>query len=158
MAVSVRECRVPDDEAIRRCIVELQEFERGIEPRLRAGESMADAYWGRIQQRCLEAKGRTFVAEDGGLVVGFVAVVAEQPFEELDDPPGTYALVTDLVVLPPHRGRGIGRLLLEHAEDFVRRAGATELRIGVLAKNSTARQLYLGMGFEPTVEILSKRW
>jgi ribosomal protein S18 acetylase RimI-like enzyme len=61
----------------------------------------------------------------------------------LDDPPGTYALVTDLVVLSSHRGRGIGQQLLGRAEAFVRSAGAAELRIGVLANNITARRFYL---------------
>ncbi len=154
----IRECRADDDAAVRRCIVELQEFERGIEPRLLSGESMAAAYWQRIQERCAKANGRAFVAELDGSVVGFLAVLAEQPFEELDDPPGAYALVTDVVVLSSHRGRGIGRQLLEHAEAFVRAAGARELRIGVLSKNTTAKRLYVGMGFQSNLEVLAKRW
>jgi GNAT superfamily N-acetyltransferase len=80
------------------------------------------------------------------------------PFTELDDPPGYYALITDLVVLEPHRGRGIGRRLLEKAEAYAKQAGATELRIGVLANNGTARRLYLEVGFRPHLEVLNKRW
>ena len=44
----------------------------------------------------------------------------------LDDPPGHYALITDLVVLDSYRGRGIGRQLLERAEAYAKQAGATE--------------------------------
>lgn len=158
MALLVRESRRDDDAAICRCLVELQEFERGIEPRLRPGESMAAAYWQRIQERCAAANGRAFVAVQDGVVVGFVAVLAEEPFEELDDPPGTYGVITDVVVLPSHRGRGIGRELLEHAEAFARAAGARELRIGVLSANSGARRLYRQSGFVPHLEVLTKRW
>jgi len=158
MEVVTRPYRQDDLAAVRRCVVELQEFERTLDPRLRPGESMADGHWSTIVTRCGEANGRVLVAEQGSAVVGFVAVLAAQRFTELDEPPGTYALVTDLVVLPSHRGRGIGARLLREAEAFVRAAGATELRIGVLADNVAARQLYLGAGFAPHVEVLVKRW
>jgi GNAT superfamily N-acetyltransferase len=139
-------------------VVELQEFERAIDPRLRPGEAMADAYWENVQLRCARANGQVFVAEQDGSVIGFVSVLASEPFTELDDPPGTYGLVTDVVVLPSHRGRRIGTQLLQHAEAFARTAGATELRIGVLAGNSAARRLYLSEGFVPHLEVLIKRW
>ena len=158
MEVVIRPCRHDDLAAVRRCVVELQEFERTLDARLRPGESMADGHWSTIVTRCAEANGQVLVAEQGSAVVGFVAVLAAQPFTELDEPPGTYALVTDLVVLPSHRGRGIGARLLQEAEAFVRAAGATELRIGVLADNIAARQLYLRAGFAPHVEVFVKRW
>jgi diamine N-acetyltransferase len=136
--------------------VELQEFERTIDPRLRPGDSMADDYWARIQTRCAEKNGRVFVGEANGTVVGFVAVLAHEVFTELDDPPGTYAVVTDLAVLPTHRRQGIGRQLLERAELFAKVAGARELRISVLARNTAARRLYLAAAFVPHQEILAK--
>jgi ribosomal protein S18 acetylase RimI-like enzyme len=97
-----------------------------------------------------------FVALAGGVVVGFVAVLAREAFTDLDDPPGTYGLVTDLVVLESHRNEGIGRDLLDRAEAFARAAGAQELRVGVLAKNVAARHLYLSAGFTPHHETLAK--
>jgi ribosomal protein S18 acetylase RimI-like enzyme len=158
MEIVIREYRQGDAVAVRQCIVELQEFERSIDSRLRPGDSMADDYWEHIQRQCAEANGRVLVADHESAVVGFVAVLAAQPFTELDDPPGTYALVTDLVVKASHRGNGIGSQLLRHAEAFVRQAGATEFRIGVLAGNVAARSLYLDLGFVPHLEVLIKRW
>jgi hypothetical protein len=43
MPASIREYRRDDQSALRECIVELQEFERSIDPRLRPAELMADA-------------------------------------------------------------------------------------------------------------------
>jgi GNAT superfamily N-acetyltransferase len=157
-ACQIRPYRASDFEAVRRCVVELQDYERTIDPRLRPGELMADDYWKSIEVRCSEADGLVLVAEQDGAVVGFVAVFAAQPFTELDEPPGTYGLVSDLVVLPPQRGRRVGSELLRRAEAFVRAEGATELRIGVLAQNTGARRLYLNVGFVPHQEILVKRW
>jgi GNAT superfamily N-acetyltransferase len=158
VGVLIREYRPADASAIRGCVVELQDFERAIDSRLRPGETMADAYLDRLRARCVEAAGRLFVAEQDGSVVGFVSIFSREPFTELDDPPGTYALISDLVVLPPFRGQGIGRQLLERAEAFARESDARELRIGVLAENRVARQIYLAAEFIPHVEILVKRW
>lgn len=155
--LTIRDYRPADAAALRRCVVELQEVERAIDPRLRTGESMADAYCEQIHERCRRADGRVFVADADGEVVGFVTVLAREPFTELDDPPGTYAFLTDLIVLSPHRRKGIGRQLLERAESFARSAGARELRIGVLNKNAPARRLYLDADFVPHLEIFSKK-
>jgi ribosomal protein S18 acetylase RimI-like enzyme len=146
-----------DVPAVIRCIVALQDFERRLDPRLRPGEAMAAAYWDGILQRCREVQGRVLVADLDGVVAGFGVVLTRVPFTELDDPQGEYALVSDLVVLPEHRRRGIGGLLMQRAETVARDAGATCLRIGVLAANKSARDLYAAAGFEPYLEVLEKR-
>src|SRR5439155_22316864 len=48
---------------LRSCVVELQEFERGLEPALPPGEEMADAYLAFLLERCSRASGRGFVAK-----------------------------------------------------------------------------------------------
>jgi len=158
MGCVVREYREVDAAGLRECVVALQEFERTIDPRLRPGEAMADAYCEHIHARCREASGQVFVAEANGAVVGFVTILAREPFTDLDDPPGTYAVITDLVVLPDHRRSGIGRQLLECAEAFARAAEAQGLRIAVLAANGVARRLYLRAAYLPHQEIFAKRW
>ena len=155
--IRVRPYDSGDLAAVRQCVTELQDFELTIDPRLQPGAEMADAYWQQVLCRCRESDGRAFVAVDDQEVVGFVAVLAAERFTELDEPPGTYGLVTDLVVLAPYRGRGIGKTLLAQAETFARMSGATELRIGVLAANAGARRLYVDCGFVPYSEILTKR-
>ena len=106
--------------------------------------------------RWVETAGHVFVAEHDGAVVGFMAVLPREPFTELDSPPGTYALVSDLVVLSPYRWRGIGTNLLRRAEAFAREADARALRIGVLGANGEARRLYLAAEFVPHLEIFAK--
>ncbi len=154
----IRNYRSDDAEVVRQCVVELQDFERTIDPRLRTGEAMADAYCQQMHDRCRRAEGRIFVAEREGAVVGFVTVFAREPFTELDEPPGTFAFIGALFVLAPHRKRGIGRALVAHAEAFARSMGARELRLGVLRANASARRLYLAADFLPHLEILTKRW
>jgi len=138
-----------DAVALRVCFVELQEVERRLDPAAPRGEEIADAYLERMFARCATWAGRVFVAEEDGAVVGFACVWGLVPQQEPDDPPAPYAYVSDLVVLPPWRGRGIGRALIAHAEVYARAQGVGWLDIGVMAENRSARRLYERLGFAP---------
>jgi GNAT superfamily N-acetyltransferase len=154
--VLIREYREADARACRSCVVELQDAERQIDPRLRPGDAMADEYLLQMHARCREYAGAIFVAERAGGIVGLVMVLAHVPFESLDEPPGDYAIVAELIVRTGFRRGGIGRALLASAERYAREAGASELRINVLSQNSAARELYLRAGFVPYIETLTK--
>lgn len=156
MPTVIRPFEPRDAGALRQCVISLQEYERVIDTRLRPGEMMADEYCDYLHMRCRDARGIILVAEHDAEVAGFVCVLAEEKFTALDDPPGTYALVTDLAVLDQFRRRGIGRLLLDAADAYAREARAAELRIAVLSRNAAARAFYLSKAFEPYLEVLSK--
>jgi GNAT superfamily N-acetyltransferase len=119
---------------------------------------MAAEYLTQMLDRCGAYTGRIFIVECDGKVAGFATVFARMPFQELDDPPGEYALVSDLVVLEPFRRRGCGMALLAAAEQYAVEQGAAELIIGVLTANQTARRLYRRAGFDSQREVLSKRF
>jgi ribosomal protein S18 acetylase RimI-like enzyme len=57
--------------------------------------------------------------------------------------------VHDLAVLPEHRGRGIGRSLLEEVERRARARGAGKLTLEVRDSNHGAKRLYRRFGFGP---------
>ncbi len=136
-----------DAESLRECFVELQEFERTFERDLPAGAAVADAYVRWMLDRCATWDGAVLVAVVGAEVVGFVSVWGRVPQDELDEPPGEYAAVSDLVVRSAFRGRGLGRMLLTEAERYARTRGAATLKIGVLTRNAGARRLYERAGF-----------
>jgi ribosomal protein S18 acetylase RimI-like enzyme len=136
-----------DSARLRYCLIELQNSERELEPGKPEGSTIADEYLERMFDRCRKWDGKVFVADVSGQVVGFVCVWAKIPPEEPDDDPSEYAFVSDLVVLSGHRRRGVGRELLAMAERYARSRGARSLRIGVLARNKTARHLYGSAGF-----------
>lgn len=136
-----------DVEAATACIVELQEFERALEPQLPPGPAMASAYLAVLVERCARHAGRLFVAEMDGRVVGFAAVLGRVEPEAPDQEQAAHAYVSDLVVLPGFRSRGLGRRLLDAAEALAREVGTRRLEIGVLAKNPEAARLYRDFGF-----------
>jgi len=143
-----------DAPGVRACLVELQDHERALEPALTEGAAMADAHLAHLLDRCGAWDGRIFVALEAERVIGVVCVWARVPPDGPDDVPLDHAYLSDLAVLAAHRGRGIGRALLERAEAFVRERGAQVLRVGVRSGNVAARGLYAAAGFaEDRVEL-----
>ncbi len=148
MAAAIREYDATTDrDSLRECVVALQDFERELEPALRAGSGVADSYLTFLFEQCARSSGRVFVAESEGRVIGFVSVLTRVPPESPEDPPDEYAYIADLVVLPQYRGQGMGRALLARAEQAARESGAGRLQLGVLVKNLAARELYRSHGF-----------
>ena len=152
----VRPYRDRDAADLEACFVELQEFERRLDPLLVEGRLVARRYLEYMFARAAETGGAVFVAEEEGRAVGFVSVWAKVQARWIEEREYEYAYVSDLVVLHAHRGRGHGRALLRRAEEHARAAGAKILRLGVLAQNEQARVLYRSFGFEDRVVEMSK--
>jgi len=80
-----------------------------------------------------------FVAEIDGQVVGYITT-----FRDRDAGMG---LIPNLAVDAAHRGRGIGRRLIEYALDDFRKEGLTHAKIETLAQNDIGQNLYPSLGF-----------
>ena len=57
--------------------------------------------------------------------------------------------IHDIVVLPTHRGAGVGQALLQAAEQHARARGCCKLTLEVLTGNARALSSYLRFGFAP---------
>ena len=156
MPVSIREYRPDDLREVERCLAELQDFSKLIYAKAADG-AIAPRYLQHLLTRCGETNGRIFVAESNGCVVGMVSVYASVKSDAVDEEEYEYAYVSDLVILTDHRGQGLGRALLSHAEDHAKSQGATMLRLNVLALNEVARSLYIRCGFDELVVTLQKK-
>jgi len=158
MAAVIREYDAnADREALRGCVIALQDFERELEPALPPGAAMADSYLVFLFDQCASSSGRVFVAESEGRVAGFICVLTRVLPDGPDEPPDAYCYISDLVVLPHQRGQGIGRALLERAEAAARESGAGNLQVAVLVRNRAAHELYRAYGFREFEVHLRKR-
>lgn len=153
---SIREYQPEDASQLEECFIELQEFERKIEPNKLEGKAIAQTYLATMFTRCAETSGKVFVAEVTHRVVGFVSIWAEVRSEEIDEKSSVYAFISDVVVLPAYRGRGLGQALLQRAEDYARQHGATILKLDVLARNTGARKVYEQFGFQEHEVVMTK--
>lgn len=81
-----------------------------------------------------------FVAELGGVIAGYVCLMSL--FEE--------AQILDIAVAPEQRGRGVARILMDHAISVAREKNAELLALEVKASNISAITLYERCGFVRT--------
>ena len=142
--------------AVCRCLVELQDYERRLDPRMPPGAQIVDEYVANMLRQCEQYDGRILVAMVDGDIVGYATILTSIRNEELEDGDYEYGLVSDLVVLEPFRNQGVGRELLAAAESHARREGVEWLRIGVLSDNGAALDFYRSLGFADRYTELEK--
>ena len=96
----------------------------------------------------------TLVAEtDGGHPAGFIMVGrSSSVFTDQQQ-----AFVYDVAVAPEFRRRGIGRMLMEQAEQHARRLKMSHIALMVDCRNVPARDLYAKLGFEDTKALMRKQ-
>ena len=90
-----------------------------------------------------------FVADDSGDVIGYAyAAVEGYDYMSLRGPAG---VLHDIIVAPEHRGRGVGRLLLDAALEFFRSRGVPRVVLSTAEQNEAAQRLFARMGFRRTM-------
>jgi GNAT superfamily N-acetyltransferase len=145
----VRPATPADRPALRRAIVELQEYERRLHATRSEGMRIADRYLDWMQCRSASS-GVILVAESDGVFAGFVAGWVEEAANVAETADSNrFGLVSDICVMPGFRGHRIATRLLGEIEQHLRRAGVARLRIAALAANVSARQSYAHAGFVP---------
>ncbi len=66
-----------DIQQIRECLIELQDFERQMDPRMPCGESIADSYIADMLRKCNEYHGQILVAEEHNAIAGYLGTVTK---------------------------------------------------------------------------------
>ena len=89
------------------------------------------------------------VADDDGAVIGYTyAGVEGHDYMALRGPAG---VLYDIVVDPEHRGRGVGRMLLDATSAFLQSRGAPRVVLSTAARNEGAQRLFERAGFRRTM-------
>ena len=96
---------------------------------------------------------RTWLAEEGGKVVGFAVT---GPSEDADAE-RTTAEVYAIYLEPDRVGTGLGRNLFSHAVKDLRERGFDVVTLWVLETNERARRFYEAAGWKPDGTITSER-
>lgn len=113
----------------------------------------AKEVFGKVTESILARGGNEFyVAESEGAMAGYVWFgVSERPFSGMK-----MGWIYDILVLPEHRGKGIGEALMRHAIRVSREKGFEQVGLMVNAKNKVAGSLYEKLGFQTEYRIMSR--
>jgi ribosomal protein S18 acetylase RimI-like enzyme len=140
-SITIREYASPDRDAVMALAPRLAE---GVAPwRDPAAVLAAVTGWVRDSLDHADADDRAVrVAARGSKLVGVVTVATRRHFAgELD------AYVGELVVADGHDRNGIGRRLMQAAEEWGRRRGLQHLTLETGAANTAARAFYRSLGY-----------
>lgn len=96
------------------------------------------------------ARGRYFVAEDGGDIIGQLAVTTEWS----DWRCGDVWWIQSVYVAKSHRRRGVYRQLHLHVRQMARAAGVPGLRLYVERDNEAAQSAYASLGMQPSSYVM----
>lgn len=89
------------------------------------------------------------VAERDGQVIGYTyAGVEGRDYMSLRGPAG---VLYDIVVDPAHRGKGVGRMLLDATLDALKSAGSPRAVLSTAERNEAAQRLFDRAGFRRTM-------
>lgn len=147
MAVKIRKYRPADESDLKKCISELKACERIFdEDYLTDDEAVENLLVHLLKTR--NKGGQILVAEVKKKVVGFISLVIENKNDELIVGKQNSVHVSDLVILPEFRGKNIGKMLLEKADEFAKSKGIAYIKLVVFAENKSARTVYERMGYK----------
>jgi GNAT superfamily N-acetyltransferase len=137
--VDIRGYSSADLESCRALWFELTEAHRIIYDDPTIGGDDPGAYFDKYLK--LVGPEKIWIAEMNGEVVGMVGLM-HNPHD------GTSNVVEPIVVKKDHRGKGIGRKLLEYVIEKERRSGAQFLTIQPVARNVKAMKMFYDLGFK----------
>ena len=101
-----------------------------------------------VLRQWLEGPGKEiWIAELQGHVAGYMIFKELHREETPFTPPRGWLYVDQLGVLPEHRGEGVGRALMRHAEERARELKLDKVTLHVRAANPEAIRFYEAIGY-----------
>ena len=154
----IRDAELPQDKPeLLEFILELQRFEKVFEPNRRLDEPVAGEYFAVLIGEVRKNSGRILVAEgDGGELLGWGVAYTREDDVYVVAEERRFGYISELFVIEPLRGKGIGQALIKACEAWARSLGLRVLRIGVLAGNKRTATIYDQAGFAPDAMHLRK--
>lgn len=141
-SVTLRAATPADTPQILAFIRALAEYERMLDHVVATEASLGAALFGP------RPYAEVVIAEDDGTPVGFALFF--HTFSTFLGQPGIY--LEDLFVIPPARGKGVGRALLAHLAQLAVARGCGRVEWAVLGWNKPAIGFYESLGARPNEE------
>ena len=147
MAIRIRPYQPSDREFIFSLVKRFSEFEL---PEWRSKDEIDQANRSFLKEALKqpEPNSAIFVAEEeSGALAGFIHLQTQTDYFSGEK----HGYISDVAVSKDFEGQGVGRMLLETAEDWTRKQGYPLLTLYVFAGNTRAQQIYEKRGFSQEV-------
>ncbi len=154
--LKIREYTHKDVQALRRQVADLHEAMRVLDPSLPPVSEIIDTYFEYLLQTSKSSGGTFYLAEVDGEMIGYLCLFGLLSPSDPDEPPEPYSFVADLYVRPEFQRRGIGKALMETAEEHARALGASNIDLKILTPNKHALAFYQALGYGPRILELRK--
>jgi len=116
---------------------------------LPATERTRTGYDGFLRSQLDLPDSAVLVADEAGAVIGYAyAAIEGYDYLSLRGPAG---ILHDIIVAPEHRGRGVGRLLLDAVVTYFTSRGLPRMVLSTAERNVGAQRLFASQGFRRTM-------
>ena len=133
----------------------LLEHHEPLDPHYRVRQG-SEREWRRLVDGLLRrSDAAVFVWEEDGGLLGFCTAQVETAPSLLVE--RSRAEITDLLVEPAARRRGIGRALVEACARWIESQGVERTTVRVASGNSEAQAFWRGLGFADFMDVLQRR-
>ncbi len=144
---ALRRARKEDQQQIGALWLWLLDEHAAMDPRFGVADDALERWSNDFEYWLADEHSRVFVAEQEGVLVGFVTAC-------LWEPPPLYAAseevyINELYVVAELRGQGVGRRLVEAVKVWAEALPVERLRIGVLAANTAGRAFWQRQQAQP---------
>ncbi|QQS44573.1 GNAT family N-acetyltransferase [Candidatus Roizmanbacteria bacterium] len=156
MAHIIREYTNHDVDGIKQCLIELQDFERMMDPHRLEGIKIAHEYLEHLLEVCEAGRGKIFVVEIDGNIVGMVSVYIEEDKKHFRKA-RKFALISDLIVMQEYKDQGIIKELLGKTEEYAKSKQVTSLHAPILKGHDESVNGYLRNGFKEFEIVVRKQ-
>ena len=138
------------DEQIKDLLVDLQQYIAEIDKEgfNIVGEDYREKYFLKTMEEVKKCDGKILLFEENNKIVGLIiGVVNNEEMQKYDFNVPKRGRITELVVSKEHRGKKIGKILLDSMKDYLKNIGCKKTLIAVFGYNENAINFYKKNGF-----------
>lgn len=151
--VQIRRARVGETDALVELWMLMMGEHQGMDSSIQLTHDAASHYRAYLQSHLLDASAIILVALESRRPIGFTLAMKCQNLPMFE--PENYGYISDMVVHPACRGRGIGEQMLRRMNDWFRRQGVSYVQLQVYTGNEGGRRFWTRAGFRP---FLTRMW
>jgi len=156
METKIREARIDDYQALCNLHKEGDTYHHELAPNIFSKPSDPVRTKEYLEEILNDELSALFIVEHDDEIIGFIYVKIKNPTDLPIFVQKPYGYVSDIIITRGQQGKGVGKILMAKADEWVKGKGFSEIRITVWECNEDALRFYEKLGYETIVRSLHK--